>query len=90
MTATTADTVREGGGHGNGLPASPTDTSTRAACGDIVAQRQPDGLAVERTKCLPTSGLAVESNTRPTAVVGRTLSGKSRCNHPGITLQTAT
>lgn len=78
MTAGTVETAREGGGDGDGLRGSRTDSSTHAASGDIMARRRPDCLAEEHMQCLLFTRSPVGLSERPAAVVGRRLSRKSR------------
>jgi len=44
----------------------------------IMPRRRRGYLVVEQEKFLPLSGSTIESSERPTAVVGRRSSGKSR------------
>ncbi len=68
----------EGESYGEGLRESPMNAPTQGILGDIIAWKRPDTPSTEHKECLLISRSAIESSERPTAVVGRRPSGKSR------------
>ena len=57
---------------------------TQGVLGGIMAWQRQDTPSAEQRKCLLISRLAIDSSERPTAVVGRGPSGKSRADKRGI------
>ena len=78
MTASTVETAGEGGGDADGLRGSPMNAPTQGVLGGIMAWQRPDTPSAEQKECLLISRSAIDLPERPTAVVGRTPSGKSR------------
>jgi len=65
-------------GDGEGLCGSAMNACAKAGFDDIMGRRRPDPAAIERNKCLLKPKIVIESSERPTAVLGRRPSGKSR------------
>jgi len=78
MTARTVETTGGRGGDGDGLRGSAMNASAQAALGKTMARKRPNYLAEERKECLRTLRSVVKLSERPTKIVGRRLSGKSR------------
>jgi len=69
-------------GDGDGLRGSPMNAPKQGVLGCIMAWQRPDTPSAERRECLLISRSAIDSSERPTAVVGRRPSGKSRLSLP--------
>ena len=78
MTPGTDKTAGGRGGDGEGLCGLAMDASARVGLPAIMARDRPDCPVIQQNWCLWTMESALESSGRPTAVVGRRPSGKSR------------
>ena len=78
MMAGTVETAGEGESDSERLRGSSMNAPTQGVLGDTMAHQRSNRAAIEQKERLPISRSAIESSERPTAVVGQSLSGKSR------------